>query len=335
MDYENSKLLSCIAEVHEKLNSLKVRHSLFDGELLFAYRGESRNFGETKLMPSLFRSIGDVEKEAHLFELFLDYNMIDSHISTTNIEKAIETQHNVAISRMLDISFSVLAAIYFACGNADDSGNPEDGFVYVFVFPEHYSPHSSYIEQFYSRILEKKHPAYGKNFKVFTHSHLNDRIKAQSGGFIFFPGKTFTPISEVYYEKVVIPKEAKKEVLLDMEQLFHIKDSTFFPEKERIAAEVKRKFKNGVYSEREVSLEDEVDSLCSRVKYELQLLANDTAIPIERKLRKERSDLLQYINQNCVESETRTAQEALELREKLTRKTDIEFNLMKIEFRRS
>jgi len=322
-----SHLISCLEEIQEKMQLLKAQHSAFGEKLLLAYRGEAQDYQSSKLMPSLFRRPEHTEKEIHLFELFLDYKMIDSHVLTSNIEKAIETQHYVAISRMLDISFNVLASIYFACIGANSEEDRADGFVYVFAFPEHYSPHSRYIEDFYSKILENKHPAYGKNFKVFTHSYLNERIRAQSGGFIFFPGKTFMPISEIYYERVLIDKDKKTELLAELEQLFHIKDVIFFPEKEKIAEEVKKKFYAGSYRERKVSIAEEVDSFCSRVKYETSVLsAQKGASPslLLRKLRKEKSDILQYISQNETEDASKN---------ELIKKVNLEFNLLKIEFK--
>lgn len=186
-----------ITQIKEKVAELSSRHRAFlKTEPLIAFRGESNDYGDTKLTPSLFRDSSYVAKESHLFELFCDYNIVDPKAS--NIEKAIETQHYASISRMLDISFDVLVALYFACTHPDE----HDGYVYVFAFPEHYSPHSKYIEDFYTNVLEGKHIAYSRNFKVFSHSVTNDRIKAQKGGFIFFPGKEFHPINDCYYERI-------------------------------------------------------------------------------------------------------------------------------------
>lgn len=42
-----------------------------------------------------------------------DFDLVNA--KAENIEKAIDAQHYIAISRMLDISFSVLTALYFAC----------------------------------------------------------------------------------------------------------------------------------------------------------------------------------------------------------------------------
>lgn len=285
-----------ITQIKEKVAELSSRHRAFlKTEPLIAFRGESNDYGDTKLTPSLFRDSSYVAKESHLFELFCDYNIVDPKAS--NIEKAIETQHYASISRMLDISFDVLVALYFACTHPDE----HDGYVYVFAFPEHYSPHSKYIEEFYTNVLEGKHIAYSRNFKVFSHSVTNDRIKAQKGGFIFFPGKEFHPINDCYYERILISKNHKREILEDLEALFQITKATLFPEKDKVAEIITNKFKSNIYTTKSVSLENEIESFFSRIDYELKILhlKGKTADKkrVMRWLRKEQDDLINYTEQ--------------------------------------
>lgn len=285
-----------ITQIKEKVAELSSRHRAFlKTEPLIAFRGESNDYGDTKLTPSLFRDSSYVAKESHLFELFCDYNIVDPKAS--NIEKAIETQHYASISRMLDISFDVLVALYFACTHPDE----HDGYVYVFAFPEHYSPHSKYIEEFYTNVLEGKHIAYSRNFKVFSHSVTNDRIKAQKDGFIFFPGKEFHPINDCYYERILISKNHKREILEDLEALFQITKATLFPEKDKVAEIITNKFKGNIYTTKSVSLENEIESFFSRIDYELKILhlKGKTADKkrVMRWLRKEQDDLINYTEQ--------------------------------------
>lgn len=285
-----------ITQIKEKVAELSSRHRAFlKTEPLIAFRGESNDYGDTKLTPSLFRDSSYVAKESHLFELFCDYNIVDPKAS--NIEKAIETQHYASISRMLDISFDVLVALYFACTHPDE----HDGYVYVFAFPEHYSPHSKYIEEFYTNVLEGKHIAYSRNFKVFSHSVTNDRIKAQKSGFIFFPGKEFHPINDCYYERILISKNHKREILEDLEALFQITKATLFPEKDKVAEIITNKFKGNIYTTKSVSLENEIESFFSRIDYELKILhlKGKTADKkrVMRWLRKEQDDLINYTEQ--------------------------------------
>ena len=294
MEKKSGCLPDYIAKIKEKVMELSSRHRTFlKTEPLIAFRGESNDYGETKLTPSLFRDNSYVAKESHLFELFCDYSIVDPKAS--NIEKAIETQHYASISRMLDISFDVLVALYFACAHPGE----HDGYVYVFAFPEHYSPHSKYIEEFYTNVLEGKHIAYSRNFKVFSHSFTNDRIKAQKGGFIFFPGKEFHPINGCYYDRILISKVHKREILGDLETLFQITKATLFPEKDKITEVITNRFKDSTYATKAVSLENEIESFFSCIDYELKILRlkGETADKkkIMRWLRKEQDDLTNYV----------------------------------------
>ncbi|MEG1060361.1 MAG: FRG domain-containing protein [Oscillospiraceae bacterium] len=289
--------MQCIADYVEKIRNeiaiLQAQHDkYFDTKLLFAYRGESRDYGATQLMPSLFRDSKQVHKEHHLFELLCDYNIVSSEAS--NVEKAIEAQHYAAISRMLDISFNALVALYFACSDIERSG-----YLFVFAFPEHYSPHSKYVEDFYTNMLSKKHIPYSRNFKVFSHSFSNDRIKAQKGGFIFFPGTDFIPINNCYYRKISIQEQDKAILLKDLEMLFLINEASIFPEKEKIAKVVKSKFELHDYSDKVVSIDDEINTYFGRINYELKLcnayMATSHKKETLRLLRKERADLRNYV----------------------------------------
>lgn len=294
-----SILVDYLKKISEKSIILCERHKKYsDLHYLLAFRGESKDYGETSLMPSLFRNKEYVLKEKYLFELLGDYGFLSNEMPR-NIDRAIEAQHYIAISRMLDICFSVLPALYFACNS-----NPGlNGKLYVFCFPEHYSPHSEYIEEFYSNIFkkDKKNITYSSNFKVISHSFSNERIKAQVGGFIFFPGKEYKPINSIYYEKIEIKSADKSTILNELNLLFHVNESSLFPEKKEIAKIVKEKFICGEYYRKKITVEEEVESYFDRLEYELAMTvryekaSDSNDIQLLRILRKEEDDLIQYI----------------------------------------
>lgn len=308
-----------IKEIRDGVDALTKRHRQFlRTEPLVAYRGEPRDFGDTKLVPSLFRDSSYVAKEAHLFELFRDYSLVSKGAS--NIEKAIEAQHYASISRMLDISFDVLVALYFAC-----SDTSADGFLYAFAFPEHYSPHSKYIEDFYDDILSGKHIAYARNFKVFSHSLSNDRIRAQKGGFIFFPGMEPYPIDACYYQPITIHKEDKAGLEKALDLLFQINGATLFPEKDKLAAVAKQKFRDSAYAPRQVSIQDEVELFFSRIDHELKV-AKTLSTTMDKKdtlrrLRKEQDDITRYVLANTDEKTSQAIVQMVEDNFKMLRIT--------------
>nr|WP_305118459.1 hypothetical protein [Thomasclavelia cocleata] len=171
-----------------------------------------------------------------------------------------------------------------------------------FCFPEYYSPHSNYIEDFYTDILSsKKIKTYFKNFKVFSHSYSNERIKAQSGGFIFFPGETYSKINNVYYKEVRICKEGKKKILKDLELIFHINTAKLFPEKDKIADIIKNKFIQNSYLREELTVKNEIESCFKRVSYEIKVSNICDKIIFLRYLRKEREDLIGFLSNQFIE----------------------------------
>lgn len=290
-----------LQEIESKINGLINRHKKYsDAEYLIAFRGEKTDYKNTKLMPSLFRDKTYIEKEKYLFELLDDYGFLNKGIDR-NIEKAIEAQHYIAISRMLDITFSILPALYFACQPQSMGQNENGGVVYIFCFPEHYSPHSQYIEQFYSGVLnETEDITYSSNFKVISHSFSNERIKAQVGGFIFFPGKEFRAIPEVYYEKLEIKEDDKEQILKDLALVFNINKATLFPEKDNIIPIIEKRFKEESYIKREITVKGEINCYFDRLDYELKLESasgeRKNQDRLLRYIRKEKSDLLFYVN---------------------------------------
>lgn len=285
-------LTNYISEINEKINDLCTKHEeKFNDEILIAYRGESRDHGETKLMPSIFRKIEDIDKEPHLFELMSDYSIVPKDASC--IDKLIEAQHYIAMSRILDISFNVLVALFFACeSNIDDDAN-----LYIFGFPKKYSPSSNYISDYYSDSLKNNYHPYSKNFKVISHSLSNDRIKAQSGGFIFFPGKDFYPIDECYYRIIKISCNDKKRIIEELEMFFNVNKYKIYPEKENIIEKVKNLYKKDSYEAYELTYETEINSYFEKLKYELKLSVKSNT-DILRYLRKEELDLITYIKSN-------------------------------------
>lgn len=312
MGLESNKhvLSRYLDEVNNKIELLLQRNGKKDQNgILIAFRGESKDYGRTKLMPSLFRDNSYVAKEKYLFELLSDYGVIGEE-KIRNIEKAIEAQHYVAISRMLDITFNILPALYFACSS--EGNKEEEGKIYIFLFSEHYSPHSKYIESFYTEMLEGKNIAYSKNFKVVSHSYSNDRIKAQNGGFIFFQGKEFSPINDIYYETININQDDKIIILKELNLLFSINEATIYPDKEKKAKLAEQKFKKGIYKDKELTVSAEIHTYFERINYECIMYKKKKNGVFNkkgylRKLRKEKEDLLTYIYLNNFEEKNNVA----------------------------
>lgn len=265
---------------------------------LVCFRGECEDYGETKLMPTLFREKSRVLKDNELIELLCDYDIPNSD-HDNSLSKVIMGQHYIEISRLLDVTFNILTALYFACDKIE-----EDGFIYCFVFPESFSPNSYYLQQHYNKIVEGKFKPYSRDFKVITHSHNNERIKLQSGGFILFSGNTFTKIPKEYYgEPVKIDKVDKSEVRKELHVLFNVNESSLFPEKDKRKDIIKAKLgksAGNVFAESK-HLRSELNYYLRRVESEVIIKKNkkeEDSIAIRRFMRKEKSDIINFIKEN-------------------------------------
>lgn len=215
---------------------VKESHSL---NCVFFYRGECRDYMKTKLTPNIFR--GDFnDNEEYIDELLIDYNISNSD---SVIKRMIDSQHYIELSRLLDISFNSLVAIFFAC-----EPNNDDGYLYVFRFPSALSPSSNHFID-YDNNNSNIHsclPNYiNDNFKLINHSYLNERIKAQSGGFILFSGENSSSIRESLYSRIKIKASLKEKVREELKIYFNIDRFVLFPEKqnsrEKIISEIKKK----------------------------------------------------------------------------------------------
>lgn len=303
-------IVQYLEAVAEKVNRIEENNKkINNSNILLAYRGEPKDYGRTKLMPSLFRSPEYVAREKYLFELLGDYNVI-GHEKNRYIEKAIDAQHYVSISRNLDIAFSVLPALYFACKSHEN----ENGVLYVFGFPKHFSPHSKYIEDVYKNILEDGITIYDKNFRVMTHSRYNERIMAQSGGFIFFPGRKHCPINKLYYEEIIIDREHKKYILQELRDFFDVDEAKLFPEKSNDAKTVKSIFEEAKLQDDQnvISVENEINYFFERIDYETEMMRVVESLNAEkfmRILRKEKEDLLFFLSRLEAEEMTNSTAE--------------------------
>lgn len=228
-----------------------------------------------------------------MFQLLKDYGVTEENASQTNV--LIEAQHYVEISRALDITFSVISALFFACSSERNIN--EDGRIFVFGFPEYVSPHSKFIEDYY----EKGIGSYIHNFKVVSHAQENERIINQKGGFIFFQGTSFVPLNPVYYKEIVIKADDKEKIMRELDILFGVNEATIYPDRDKVAKKiVKPKFEEITPTEDDLSIQNEIQNAFSRLKYETMIERYEKAYNqtvFLRKLRKERADLLAYVSE--------------------------------------
>ena len=132
-----------------------------DKDRVIVFRGENKIYAQP-CYPNLFRrKILDINPgfEKNQFD-----EMTANHLTngSTYLEKAIDAQHGGFPSRLLDVTYNCLVALYFAVTpfytKEEDSedGPGHDGMVYIFPMEKMYCPAGNNIVNAYDAIVERK-----------------------------------------------------------------------------------------------------------------------------------------------------------------------------------
>ncbi|WP_286905164.1 FRG domain-containing protein [Clostridium sp. UBA1652] len=219
-----------LTEISKSIELIKKK--LPDEDLVFSYRGESKDYGKTKLMPSLFRGM---DKDICGFERKLIESLSDYNISSNNnsiLKMMIDSQHYIAKSRLLDVTFNALVALFFALDGANK--DDKNAVIYVIGMPKKFvfSPNSIYLNKYYERVIEDEvENEFLDNLKLITFSMGNERIIAQDGGFILFPGNRYKEFPEIYFHSFSIEIEKKEMYMKLLNDIFNVTISKIYPEK--------------------------------------------------------------------------------------------------------
>lgn len=270
-----SKVIKYLEKIEEEVENLK----RFHGEkVTIAYRGENKDYKETRLTPSLFRQVYSDIKERQLLESIIDLKEESKQL--TWIDCAIEAQHYYEISKLLDITFNALVGLYFACASTEKN---EKSVLYVMAFPEYFSPNSKYVNELYNKHIENQgYELFQGNFKVLSHSKKNERIIRQNGGFILFMDETPESIPSAYYRMIEIEKNEQKEIIEVLEKYFCISKSTLFPEKDKQKDTVVKHAKS-LSGKKESIFDSEVQQFFNHKKVKVKQIIENLKIDLVQK----------------------------------------------------
>ncbi|WP_455804690.1 FRG domain-containing protein [Clostridium butyricum] len=226
-------------------------------EFTVVYRGEDK-IHVKPCEPNIFRK--DYLFKNKFFEKNLFEEMKANRITEgkTYLERAIDAQHDEFPSRLLDVSYNSLVALYFAVTpyyhNKEDiydknikNSNENNGCVFVFFIEKFFCPSGDIINKTYDEIINRNdksfltNPIFQKNHKLIDHIKINKRIIAQQGAFILFQGDEAAPIPDCYYEKIEIPAECKSNIRKQLKNLFGIYTGSIYPEPTNLVNEISRK----------------------------------------------------------------------------------------------
>lgn len=275
---------------------------------LFVYRGEKKDYGKTSCMPNIFREKQYIESNEFEKSLYDDMYSKGIISKQSSLETAIEAQHGGFPSRLLDVSYNALIALYFATEYKDWEKIDSNSIVTIFNIDEIFIPGAHNSEELFEEIIHpesklRKLRISAFNHKLIDHMNKNDRIKAQQGAFILFQGKEYRPIPEVMYKKIEINKNYIKKIHKDLDRLFGINIGKIYPEAHNQIELIKAR--NKFINSQSYSLENEFEislKMFNRInvkKYEEMkeyiemVLKNKTVIDFSRN---EKNKLVNKVN---------------------------------------
>lgn len=215
------------------------------------YRGEPEIY-PTPCMPGIFRR-GILSEnrffEKNLFDAMRQNKLTDERRYLNN---AIDAQHGTFPSRLLDVSYNCLTALYFAVTpyfhKEEEELDGVDGMVFLFFLNDVFSPSAQNTNDNYDAIVNRdkkwcQEPVFQKNIKFIDHTKLNSRIIAQQGAFILFQGDEPEELPKGMFYGIQIPGGAKKEIRGQLRQLFGIHTGSIYPETDNLVKELTDKSK--------------------------------------------------------------------------------------------
>lgn len=239
---------------------------------LFTYRGEQIIYS-TSGQPNLFRGkTYDKLVESPIYEKNIIDEVLMNKLSEHDnyLQAAMDAQHGGFPSRLLDISFNALIALFFATTphfhQPIDTHDSEDGVVIIYAVDKMYSSNSSKLQNFFEEMIDlnsEKSTDKLHNYvhKFIDYSTINARIQAQQGGFVLFSGLQYNPIPEWKQEKIIISSECKPKIRRDLRNLFGLTIGSIYPESDNLV---------GYLSEKAELLVENSNLLKEDVQYELE-----------------------------------------------------------------
>lgn len=291
-----------IGTVSDYIKAIEENIKGIDKNQVLVFRGEVEEF-EQPCYPNLFRR--KILETNPYFEKNQFDEMTANHLTKgrTYLEKAIDAQHGGFPSRLLDVTYNCLVALYFAItpfyNQPEDSTDKkgQDGIVYIFPVEKMYCPTGNNIINAYDTIVCRNEEwinqerIFQKNHKLIDHIKLNARIMAQQGAFLLFQGDEGEPIPEYLYKKIRINGENKKMLREELRRLYGIHTGSIYPENYNLVSEISRKAANVNTSE--FSIQSELELVISNLKKSLDYYLGELGRSVEKDQKNRYMEFLQ------------------------------------------
>lgn len=259
-------------------------------ETVVVYRGENEIYS-THCQPNLFR--GNYLQRNIYFEKSLFDEMTANKITCgeSYLEKAIDAQHGGFPSRLLDVTYNSLVALYFAVtpeiNKPEDALDGIDGIVYIYFIEKLFCPSGDNINLIYDSIIKRNkkwfsdNEIFQKNHKLIDHIKTNKRIIAQQGAFILFQGDMVSPIPQSNYKKVRIDGNYKNKIRQDLKNLFGIHTGSIYPEPSNLVKHITNK--SYIVNCNKFDFYAELDLVISNFEREMEFFEKDIISEIYNK----------------------------------------------------
>lgn len=267
----NHQPIENVADYIERVN----QYISIDTKSISVYRGEPKKYSKP-CVPNIYRD--NLLKENKLFEKSLFDAMRQTRLTGEKryLDNAIDAQHGEFPSRLLDVTYNCLTALYFAVTpyyhRPENDYDEEDGMVYVFHVDEMFSPSGENTNQYYNAIISHDPawmdcPLFEKNHKFIDHVKMTDRIIAQQGAFILFQGSSPEELPCYSYSGMTIPGGSKPRIRQELKQLFGIHTGSIYPETVNLVEEMKEK--SAHLNMKKLSMENELNYALNQLEQEL------------------------------------------------------------------
>ena len=259
---------------------------------IFLYRGENKFNYNSSCIPNIFRRDDLFNNAYYEKSLFNAIRQNKLSQGTTFLENAIDAQHGEFPSRLLDVSYNSLIALYFAVTpyyhyQKDITRNDDkDGVVFIFYVDRLFSPSAQNTINNYDAIINKNvewfdNLIFSKVHKVIDHTKINKRIIAQQGAFILFQGNDAERIPPYMFDMVEIDKEAKPRIRKELNMLFGLNKSFVFPEIMNYADDLSSK--NRIMNTEDFNIKNEMNYVLNTFSDELTYYKGILVQPKEEK----------------------------------------------------
>ena len=274
-----------IKDISDYIGAISKIMSRNHNDFVTVFRGENRIFPEP-CKPNIFRG-GYLEKnkcyEKNLFDEMTANKLTQG---SSYLEKAIDAQHGGFPSRLLDVTYNCLVALYFAVTPSPNekeytydiestNGISNDGRVFIFNIEKMFCPSGDEINEMYNAIVERKencfllNEIFQVNHKFIDHIKLNNRIIAQQGALILFQGEKASSMPKYCYKDLIIPAKCKAQIRKELKNLFGIHTGSIYPESNNLVKYISNKVQN--ISNRKFDYKNELELVMYNFKNEMDL----------------------------------------------------------------